>query len=76
MASLLDRMETVSLRSYRSNHNILSTEQGGQEPEEMKLEKKQRFWDFFTMILSISYAIFIIILGILLYSSDLGIMVN
>ena len=33
------------------------------ETEEIKLEKRQRFWDFLTMILSISYAIFIIMVG-------------
>ena len=33
------------------------------ETVEVKMEKKQRFWDFLTMILSISYAILLLILG-------------
>ena len=33
------------------------------ETVEVKMEKKQRFWDFLTMILSISYAIALLIMG-------------
>ena len=33
------------------------------ETVEVKMEKRQRFWDFLTMILSISYAILLLILG-------------
>ena len=63
----LDKMETASMRSYRSNHNIVDVE----ETEEVRLEKKQRFWDFLTMISSITYAILLIILGIVSYAGDL-----
>ena len=34
------------------------------DTKEVKLEKRQRFWDNLTMILSISYAIFLLIMGL------------
>ena len=48
----MDKMETASIRMNEEK-----------ETEEVKLEKRQRFWDFLTMILSISYAILLLILG-------------
>ena len=48
----MDKMETASIRMTEEK-----------ETEEVKLEKKKRFWDFLTMILSISYAILLLVLG-------------
>ena len=62
-----DRMETASMRSYRSFPKNLNND----ETEETRKEKRQRFWDFFTMISSISYALFLIILGMFCYGMDL-----
>ena len=63
----LDKMETASMRSYRSTNNIVDIE----ETEEIRQEKRQRFWDFFTMISSISYALLLIIIGMVCYAGDL-----
>ena len=51
----MDKMETASIRMTEEK-----------ETEEVKLEKKKRFWDFLTMILSISYAILLLVLGMYL----------
>ena len=41
------------------------------DTKSVKLQKKERFWDNLTMILSISYAIFLLITGIGYYAADL-----
>ena len=65
-----DRMDSGSVASYRSagaTTHVSST----QEIIEQKLEKKQRFVDFLTMVLSISYGIFVVMISICAYCSDL-----
>ena len=70
--NLMDKMETVNFCTFKSmslmlllinfvKASIMMNQE--KETEEIKLEKRQRFWDFLTMILSISYAIFIIMVG-------------
>lgn len=56
---------TVKVQCYKLLNFVKASIMMNQEKEteEIKLEKRQRFWDFLTMILSISYAIFIIMVG-------------
>ena len=66
MVHLQDKIESASVASFRSAQMSSS-----QEIDETKIEKKRRFFDFFTMVLSIAYGIFIMIFSVGAYSSDL-----
>ena len=80
--SLMDKLETGSTVSYRSNrsrktsrasaHSIISEHSlhsMGHTGE--VIEKKERFWDFLTMVLSISYGIGILMFSLVCYCSNL-----
>ena len=58
MKKALNKVRKEYKTEYKSFINKIE-----KETEEVKMEKKQRFWDFLTMILSISYAIFLLIMG-------------
>ncbi len=62
-----DRQDSTSMRSYRSVTNTVIS--SAKELEEEKQVKKQRFWDFLTMVLSMSYAITVVITGRVLYEA-------
>ena len=64
---ILDRMETASVASFRSKSGVSIKS----EESILELEKKQHFSDFFTMVMSISYGLFLIIISITCYASDL-----
>ena len=63
-------METTSVASFRSG---VSRSMASITSEEIiqEREKKQHFSDFLTMVMSISYGLFIIIISITCYASDL-----
>ena len=63
-----DRTDTMSVRSFMTDHAAVEEEN---VPEEVVQERAQRFWDFFTMVTSISYAILIITIGLTMYAGDL-----
>ena len=67
--SSTDRQDSTSMRSFRSVTNTIIS--SGKEREEEKLAKKQRFWDFLTMVLSLAYAITVVMMGITVYSFDI-----
>jgi hypothetical protein len=64
----IDRTDTVSVRSFMTDHAAAEEEN---VPDEVIRERAQRFWDFFTMVTSITYAILIITIGIVMYAGDL-----
>ena len=66
--ALGDRQDSTSMRSFRSDTNTVIS--SGKELEEEKLVRKQRFWDFLTMVLSMSYAIIVVMTGIAIYAYD------
>ena len=57
-----------SVASFRSGALSISSPA---EQKEIKQAKKQRFWDYFSMVCSISYGIFIIVGSCVAYASDL-----
>ena len=57
-----DKTDTISVRSFMTDHAAVEEEN---VPEEVIQERAQRFWDFFTMVTSISYAILIITIAII-----------
>ena len=63
-----DKTDTMSVRSFMTDHAAAEEEN---VPEEVIQERAQRFWDFFTMVTSISYAILIITIGLTMYCGDL-----
>ena len=63
-----DKTDTISVRSFMTDHAAVEEEN---VPEEVVQERAQRFWDFFTMVTSISYAILIITIGLTMYCGDL-----
>ena len=66
--SVQQNLSAESVASFRSVDMVSTVSQGGVEK---KHEKNQRFYDFFTMVISICYGIFVLILSITLYSTDL-----
>ena len=60
---ILDRLDSESVASFQTigAHTHVSS---AQEVSMEKIEKKQRFFDFFTMVLSICYGIFLMIFSI------------
>ena len=62
----MDNMKLGSIASYKTTHTQVSTVQ-----EELEIIRKQRFFDFLTMVLSICYGIFVIITSLGIYCSDL-----
>ena len=57
-----------SVASFRSGALSISTPT---ERKEMKRARKQRFWDYFSMVFSISYGIFIVVCSVAAYATDL-----
>jgi hypothetical protein len=64
-----DKQDSTSMRSFRSVTNTIIS--SGKEIEEETMAKKQRFWDFLTMVLSLSYAITVVMMGVTVYSFDI-----
>jgi hypothetical protein len=62
------QQDSASMRSYKSVTNTIIS--SGKELQEEKLARKQRFWDYLTMILSMSYAITLVMTGVTTYSFD------
>ena len=46
-------------------------EKSPEELKEIRQAKKQRFWDYFSMVFSISYGIFIVVASVAAYGTDL-----
>ena len=69
--SVLDKMETASMVSHKSYRSGMNQSVFSNNSSTDVTEKKQRFWDFLTMVLSISYGIGIIMLSLVCYASDL-----
>ena len=67
---LHDKVETGSVASFRSA-GMATHVSSTQEIIEKKMEKKQRFFDFFTMVISLCYGILVVIFSICMYASDL-----
>ena len=63
-----DKTDTMSVRSFMTDHAAVEEEN---VPEEVIQERAQRFWDFFTMVTSLSYAILNITFGLTMYCGDL-----
>ena len=57
-----------SVASFRSGALSISSPT---ELKEIKQAKKQRFWDYFSMVCSISYGIFIVVGSVCMYATDL-----
>ena len=57
-----------SVASFRSGALSINTPT---ELKEIKQAKKQRFWDYFSMVCSISYGIFIVVGSVVMYATDL-----
>ena len=60
-----------SVASFRSGALSGLSISSPTELKEMKQAKKQRFWDYFSMVCSISYGIFIVVGSLAAYASDL-----
>merc|ERR1712142_122987 len=67
---LHDKIETGSVASFRSA-GVATHVSSSQEIMEKKMERKQRFFDFLTMVVSLCYGIFVVIFSVCMYGSDL-----